>query len=99
MSISGNTRQPGELTPGRPPDAARVGPWHRGASAARGCAAALRRAGAALAVEVRHLLLVLARAGGRAARHGALDLLEVRVGELDLERAERLAQPLARARA
>src|SRR3954447_24872641 len=52
-----------------------------------------------LAVEVGHLALVVAGAGGRAGRHRALDALEVGGGELDVERAERLAQALARARA
>src|SRR4051794_37551215 len=50
-----------------------------------------------LAVQVRHLALVVPRARGGAPRDRALDALKAGGGELDVERAERLPQALARA--
>src|SRR3954462_208451 len=75
----------------------RLGPVGR--SVANGEADAGASAAAALAVEMRHLALVVARAGGRTRRHGGLDALGVGGVELDVQRPERLVQALARARA
>ena len=54
---------------------------------------------APLAVEDRHLAGVVAVAGGGAGRHCALDPREVVGGQLEVERAERLGEPVAAARA
>ena len=52
---------------------------------------------APLAVQDRHLLGLVARAGGCVGRDRLLDLRQVVGAELDVERAERLGEPLAAA--